>query len=66
MELTETTLAEVRTDALLRITQAIETAATLDELLLLALHELTRLFGVTRGGVALLGEDGRISSVASE
>jgi PAS domain S-box-containing protein len=66
MELTETTFAEARTDALLRITQAIETAATLDELLLLALHELTRLFGVTRGGVALLGEDGRISSVASE
>src|SRR5215210_6263952 len=66
MELTETTLAEVRTDALLRITQAIETAATLDELLLLALHELTQLFGVARGGVALLDDHGRISTLASE
>jgi PAS domain S-box-containing protein len=66
MEITDTTLAEVRTDALLRITQAIETAATLDELLLLALHELTQLFGVTRGGVGLLDEQGRISSIAAE
>jgi PAS domain S-box-containing protein len=66
MELTDTTLAEVRTDALLRITQAIETAATLDELLLLALHELTQLFGVARGGVGLLDEQGRISSIAAE
>src|SRR6266508_4409090 len=42
----------------MRITEAIETAATLDELLLLALRELTQLFDVPRGGVALLnGED---------
>jgi PAS domain S-box-containing protein len=66
MELTDTTLAEIRTDALLRITQAIETAATLDELLLLALHELTQLFGVGRGGVGLLDDDARISSIAAE
>jgi PAS domain S-box-containing protein len=50
--------AEVRIDALMRITEAIETAATLDELLLLALRELTQLFDVPRGGVALLNEDG--------
>ena len=66
MELTDTTLAEVRTDALLRITQAIETAATLDELLLLALGELTQLFNVARGGVGLVDESGRISSIACE
>lgn len=47
-----------RADALLRITQAIETAATLDELLLLALNELTQLFGLARGAVLLLNEDG--------
>jgi PAS domain S-box-containing protein len=66
MELTDTILAEIRTDALLRITQAIETAATLDELLLLALHELTQLFGVGRGGVGLLDDDARITSIAAE
>jgi len=66
MELPDTTLAEVRTDALLRITQAIETAATLDELLLLALHELTQLFDASRGGVALLDENGQLTSIASE
>jgi PAS domain S-box-containing protein len=59
-------LAELRTDALLRITQAIETAATLDELLLLALAELAQLFGVTRGRVVLFDADGNISVLASE
>ena len=58
MAISETTPAEVRIDALMRITQAIETAATLDELLLLALYELAQLFNVPRGGVALLDEDG--------
>jgi PAS domain S-box-containing protein len=66
MEMTDTPLAELRSDALLRITQAIETAATLDELLLLALGELTQLFGVGRGGVGFLDETGRISSIACE
>jgi PAS domain S-box-containing protein len=66
MDIPDTTLSEVRTDALLRITQAVETAATLDELLLLALHELTQLFDVERGGVALLDDSGRISSIACE
>jgi GAF domain-containing protein len=66
MTLTEASLAEARTDALLRITQAIETATTLDELLLLALHELTQLFGAAHGSVALLDESGRISPIACE
>ena len=47
-----------RTDALLRITQAIETAATLDELLLLALSELTHLFELAHGAVLLIGDEG--------
>lgn len=55
-----------RTDALLRITQAIETAATLDELLLLSLNELTRLFDASYGGVLLLREQGDIASVVGE
>jgi PAS domain S-box-containing protein len=46
--------AAARIDPLIRITQAIETAATLDELLLLSLHELTHLLRVEHGGVALL------------
>lgn len=47
-------------DPLLRITRAIETAATLDELLLLSLHELTRHLRVERGGVALLADGAAI------
>src|SRR5262245_52251525 len=66
MDPTDTTLTEVRTVGLVRITQAVETAATLDELLLLALRELTQLFDVERGGVALLDDNGRISSIACE
>ncbi len=58
----EQSLVAVRIDPLIRITQAIETAATLDELLLLSLHELTRLLEVERGGVALL-EDGDLRLV---
>jgi two-component system, NtrC family, sensor histidine kinase KinB len=58
MVVSEPTDAEVRIDALMRITQAIETAATLDELLLLALYELAQLFDVPRGGVALIDDQG--------
>jgi NtrC-family two-component system sensor histidine kinase KinB len=63
MALNETTFAEGRVEALMRISQAIETAATLDELLLLALRELTQLLDAPRGGVVLLddeGDDGQI------
>jgi two-component system, NtrC family, sensor histidine kinase KinB len=66
MTITDTPPAELRTDALLHITRAIETAATLDELLLLALGELTQVFRVGHGGVALLDDSGRIGSLASE
>src|SRR5262249_27616900 len=54
----ETPIAEVRVDALMRITQAVETAGTLDELLLLALRELTQLLDVPRGGVVLIDAAG--------
>ena len=57
---------EIRIDPLLRITEAIETAATLDELLLLALRELTLLFNAPRGGVVLLNDDGNDGQIASE
>lgn len=66
MSVTDTTLAQPRTDALLRITQAIEAAATLDELLLLALNELTQLLEVNRGAVLLLGEDTATGQIVSE
>jgi PAS domain S-box-containing protein len=55
-----------RIDALLHITQAIETAGTLDELLLLALHQLAQLFDVPRGGVALLDETGQAGQIVCE
>ncbi|KAB8145098.1 GAF domain-containing protein [Chloroflexia bacterium SDU3-3] len=43
-----------RNDALIRITQAIETAATLDELLLLSLNELNQFLDLSRSAVLLL------------
>ncbi|HNP71524.1 MAG TPA: GAF domain-containing protein [Kouleothrix sp.] len=62
----EPSTAEIRIDALTRITEAIETAATLDELLLLALRELSLLFDLPRGGVALLNDDGSAGQVVRE
>ncbi|MBC8161046.1 MAG: GAF domain-containing protein [Roseiflexaceae bacterium] len=58
MAVTDTRQRVPPTDALIRITQAIETAATLDELLLLALNELTQLFDLARGAVLLRNDDG--------
>ena len=58
--------AEGRADALMRITQAIETAGTLDELLRLALRQLTERFDVGHGGVALLDESGTVGQVVCE
>lgn len=66
MPATETVFPKPRADALLRITQAIEAATTLDELLLLALNELTQLFGVSRGGILLLSDDQQTGNVACE
>ncbi|MBK9713747.1 MAG: GAF domain-containing protein [Kouleothrix sp.] len=60
------TAAEGRIDALTRITQAIETAGTLDELLLLALRELTQLFDVPRGGIALLHDERSTGEIVCE
>lgn len=66
MPVTDTTLAQPRTDALLRITQAIEAAATLDELLLLALNELTQLLAVSHGAVLQLVDDDTTCQLVSE
>jgi PAS domain S-box-containing protein len=49
-------MIEVRIDVLTRIGQAIEAAATLDELLLLSLYELTQYFGMGWGAVGLLDD----------
>lgn len=57
--------ADLRIDALLHMTQAIETAATIDELLLLALNEYTRLLGLPQGGVLLLDNDHVYASLVS-
>jgi PAS domain S-box-containing protein len=64
--LRESPTAEIRIDALTRITEAIETAATLDELLLLALRELTILFDLPRGGVALLNDEASAGQIVCE
>src|SRR5215212_12070613 len=61
-----TSIAEVPVDALMRITQAVETAGTLNELLMLALRELTQLFDVPRGGVVLIDEDSGSGQVLAE
>ncbi len=45
-------------DALLRVTEAIETATTLDELLLLALNEIGRIVNVQPTMMAMVHEDG--------
>jgi NtrC-family two-component system sensor histidine kinase KinB len=65
MTVTGPRLAELRIDALLHMTQAIETAATIDELLLLALNEYTRLLGLPHGGVLLLDSDHIYASLVS-
>src|SRR4051794_10159582 len=62
----ETSIAEVPVDALMRITQAVETAGTLPELLQLALRELTHLFDVPRGGVVLIDEEAGAGQVLAE
>lgn len=57
MQSFEPSLVDIRTGALLRITTAIETATTLDELLLLSLNEFVQLLDVPLGGIALLNDD---------
>jgi two-component system, NtrC family, sensor histidine kinase KinB len=61
-----TGLGDLRTTALLRIIAAIETAASLDELLMLGLNEITQLLGLSNSGVLLISEHGeRISLVST-
>lgn len=50
-------LLDIHTSALLRLTLAIETATTLDELLLLALSETTKLLNVPRSGIVLVPDE---------
>jgi two-component system, NtrC family, sensor histidine kinase KinB len=52
----ESGLTDLRTGALLRITTAIETAETLDELLMLALHQFNELLAIQFSGVVLVDE----------
>ncbi len=59
MNETDTSALDVRTNALLRIISAIETATTMDELLLLALSETARLIGVPRSGILLFRDEGK-------
>ncbi len=61
----EAPLLDGRTSAFLRIASAIETAATLDELLMLALHEFAQLLAIPIGGVLLLSEDRQSASLVS-
>jgi PAS domain S-box-containing protein len=57
MNAPEMSSLDVQTSALLRITSAIETAATLDELLMLSLSETARLMDVPRTGIMLTQDD---------
>src|SRR5262245_1280042 len=66
MALDQTPIAEVRVDALMRITQAIDTAATLDELLLLSLGELAQLLDAPHGGVVLIDDDASDGQIVCE
>lgn len=61
----EQSLLDLRTGALLRIASAIETAATLDELLLLALNEFAHLLDIPTCGVLLINEAGAVATLAS-
>jgi PAS domain S-box-containing protein len=62
----ENPITEVRVDALMRITHAVETAATLEQLLELALRELTQLLDAPRGGVVLIDDAAGDGQVVSE
>jgi two-component system, NtrC family, sensor histidine kinase KinB len=63
--LAEQSLVDMRTSALLRIASAIETAATLDELLMLALNEFAHLLDIPIGGILLVNEAGTAARLVS-
>lgn len=56
---------ELRAASLLRIAEAIETAQTLDELLMLGLNEFAQLFDLSNSGVLLIAEDGVTARLVS-
>jgi two-component system, NtrC family, sensor histidine kinase KinB len=62
---TKSATAEARTSALWRISAAIETAATLDELLMLALNEIAVLAGVPLCGVFLFDDQTETGQLVS-
>lgn len=56
---------ELRAASLLRIAEAIETAQTLDELLMLGLNEFAQLFELSNSGVLLISDDGVTARLVS-
>jgi NtrC-family two-component system sensor histidine kinase KinB len=58
-------LGDLRPDSLLRIAAAIETAVTLDELLMLGLNEIAKLLDLANSGVILLSDGGQRAQLAS-
>jgi PAS domain S-box-containing protein len=61
----EHALVDLRTGALLRIASVIETAATLDELLMLGLVEFSQLLDIPFSGVLLLNEDATVARLVN-
>jgi two-component system, NtrC family, sensor histidine kinase KinB len=61
----EQPIFELRTAALQRIAEAIETANTLDELLMLGLNEFAQLYDLANSGVVLIGDDGLTARLVS-
>ncbi|NJN68742.1 MAG: GAF domain-containing protein [Chloroflexaceae bacterium] len=57
MGTSETSSFDIRPSALQRIVSAIETATTLDELLLLCLNELTHLLNISQAAIVMLRDD---------
>lgn len=58
-------LGDLRAESLLRIAAAIETAATLDELLMLGLNEFAQLLDLANSGVILLSDGGATARLVS-
>jgi PAS domain S-box-containing protein len=61
----EQSLIDLRTTALLRIASAIETAATLDELLLLALNEFSQLLDIPLCALVMFSDDNTEAALIS-
>jgi two-component system, NtrC family, sensor histidine kinase KinB len=56
---------DTRAASLLRIAESIETAATLDELLMLALNEFAQIFDLGNSGVVLINDDNATARLVS-